>query len=231
MATVNEVTDAAYRKIGIKSPTSTEDTYALEAINNMISQWGGEFLVPYFTKESFTLTAGTSEYTIGSGGDFDTVRPLSIDQAYLRVDTIDYHLKVISGKQEGMVRMKSYEGRPEEVAYLPEYSLGKILFDCEPDDTYTVYFTFRKNFTRFTAITDTISLPDEYFEALTYNLTIRLAEDNSIQLPQSIYEIAGQSKAVISRLFGITRPAPRIPFAELNALTSTYTGSDIHWES
>ncbi|MCK4830393.1 hypothetical protein KA005_82510, partial [bacterium] len=124
MATGQNICDRAYLKIGLKSPTTVESTLAFNALNDMISSWGTRFVVPYRTKESFTMVVGQAEYTVGSGGDFDTVRPMSIRSAYL-VDSDDYTypLAIIADTDYNRIGIKTLDGRPTKSYYINEYSL------------------------------------------------------------------------------------------------------------
>lgn len=213
MAIAQDVIDAAYRKIGLKDPSATERTTALAMLNNMISIWGLHFLLPYVVRESFDLTIGQAEYTVGSGGDFDTVRPLSLSNVYL-VNSDDYSflVNVFGAKDYNRTRNKTLSGRPTKVYFVPEYSLAKLIFNRETDVVYTAHFEFNKNFTELAAVGTTIDLPNEYKEAMIYNLAIRLAEDESITLPQSVIQTAGTSLLTINRHNALSKIPNRIKF-------------------
>jgi hypothetical protein len=213
MANAQNICDRAYQKIGLASPTTAEDTLAFNALNDMISAWGAKFLVPYHTRESFALVVGQAEYTVGSGGNFDTVRPMLIKSAYL-VDSDDYSypLTVVSAIDYNRIGRKTQEGRPTKLYYINEYSLVKLIFNKETDEVYTVYLDFLKNFTAFATIGATIALPSEYIEALIYNLAIKLAEDNSIELPASVSRTAANSLILISRLLAANQLPPKVLF-------------------
>jgi len=212
MATANNLTDTAYRKIGIKSPSDTEDTEALETLNNMIGTWGIEFLFPSVERDSLSLTIGQAEYTVGSGGDFDRVRPIGIIDVYLRnSDGYDYPVKVISGRDYNDIALKTAEGRPTKLYFVPEVTLAKIFFNREPDEAYTAYFEFRQSFTEL-ELTDTITLPNEYKEAIVYNLAVKLAEDPSIDLPASVARTAATTLILISRLIAVNQMPPKSKF-------------------
>lgn len=209
MSTVNEITDAAYLKCGIRSPGITEDAEALEALNNMVGSWSADIVIPVVTRENFDMVIGQAEYTIGSGGNFDTVRPISIANAYLKdSDGYSYSLKLIAAKDYNKIGTKTLEGKPESLYFIPEYPLGKIIFNKEAEEIYTIYFEFVKHLTEFANISATVSLPNEYKEALVYSLAIRLAENNSIELSRTIIEIAQITYSVISRLAVINRMPP-----------------------
>ena len=211
--TANTITDAAYRKCSLLLPTSDEDAYALEALNNMISLWGTEFLVPYLVRESFTLTIGTHDYTIGSGGAFDTVRPMRFNTLHLRdADNYDYPLELMSAQEWADIRYKDNSGRPTRVFYKTEYPLGKVRFNKKPDIAYKVYLCSWKNFTEFANLTTAVTLPDEYKRALVYNLAVELAEDNSMDIPSSVLRTAANSLVLISRLLAANRLPSEVKF-------------------
>lgn len=218
--TVNEITDAAYRKCGIADPTTLQDTNVLIALNNMIGSWGNEFVVPVVTRESLTLTSGTASYTIGSGGDLDTTVPMRIDNAYLTdSDGYSYQMKEMSAKDYNDIGSKTLEGRPYKFYFIPSASLATVIFNKEADATYTVYFEFWKNFTEYSLITANLSLPNQYKEPLVDNLAIRLAEDLTVALPPSVYARAQKGLTLIERWSAITR---RPPLARFDFSGGTY---------
>src|SRR3990170_4964206 len=184
MATAQNIIDAAYNKIGHLNITSGDSDKALVSLNNMLGTWGIDgLLVPYRTSENFPLVVGQSSYTIGSSGNFNTVRPLEIITAYIRdSSSVDYILDPISQKQYAELSNKTADGRPTRFYYDPQYSLGKIYFDTEPASVETLYLISEKAITELATLATTVSLPDFYKESLVFNLAVRLALDKSITI-------------------------------------------------
>lgn len=199
MATASVIIDRAYNKIGIPSPTANQSNDGLLALDSMLQLWGADFLTPSPVRENFNLVSGTAEYTIGDGGDFDTDRPLMLIGAYLRDTTQDYPLEIMDIHQFQQLSSKTTETTPSKVFYIPEYPLGKIIFNCESDDTYTVYFEFIKGFDSVSSLSSTIDVPGYYDDALVYNLAVRLAEDNTMEAPRTVIALAEASRIIISR--------------------------------
>src|SRR3972149_631792 len=201
MATGQDIINLAYGTLGIESGaiTTAQSTTALSTLNNMLGTWGIDgLLVPYRTLEYFSLVAGQSSYTIGASGNFNTVRPLEIFEAYIRDSSgIDYTLNPMSQAQYAWIPNKAADGRPTRFYYDPQYSLGKIYFDSEPDTLATLYFIFEKAITEIATLATTVSLPDFYKEALVYNLAIRLGLDESIDASNDVVAIAATSKNTI----------------------------------
>ena len=203
MATANTITDGAYRLNSILNPSTAQDDSGLEALNNMISSWSAEgLLVPYNTIESFTLAVGKSTYTIGSGGEFDTVRPLRIIDAFIRDSgSDDYPVDVSMTRVEyNAITQKDAEARPTRLYFDPQYPKGKIYFNYEPDTAETLYLTSEKTITEFAALSTTVDLPAFYKEALVYNLAIRLSQELDTQLAQETLGIAIFNKNTIENI-------------------------------
>ncbi len=209
MATANTITDSAYRKVGINDPSTAQDNEALQDLNNMISMWGIDFAVPYVTRESLALSIGDAEYTIGSGGDLNTVRPVSVANCYIKdSENYSYPIRVRSAADYNDISFKTSEGRPVFLYFIPEYPLAKIILDKEPESSYTAYFEFWKQLTEFAALATTFTFPNEFKEAMIYNLAIRLGENNTLEIPQTVLVIATNSYNLISRTVAVNRLPP-----------------------
>lgn len=199
MATAQNITDAAYNKIGFYTISTTRSDKALVSLNNMLSIWSIDgLIVPFRTTENFPLVVGQSSYTIGTGANFATTRPLEILEAYIRDSSnVDHILEQIDQKRYSALINKTVDGRPERFYYDPQYSLGKIYFDSEPSTVETLYIVSEKPLTELATLATTVSLPDFYKEALVFNLAIRLALDERIVLDQNVAAIALMGKAAI----------------------------------
>lgn len=201
--TVQEIINASYNKIGLLVIATTKSDKALVSLNNMISSWSAEgLIVPYRTSESFSLVVGQSSYTIGTGGEFNTVRPLEIISAYIRDSSSSDHpvSTTMTQQQYADIVDKTISTRPGRLYYDPQYALGKIYFESKPDTVETIYLTSEKAITEFASLTAAVVLPDYYKEALVYNLAIRLALDEEIEINQYVTAIAITSKNTIENI-------------------------------
>jgi hypothetical protein len=212
MSTANDLITSAFQKVNVYNATATQLDAGLVSLNNMLSMWGVEFLNYVPTSESFSVTT-TATYTIGSGGTWDTVRPISVEECYL-LDTDGYShpVGIISAKDYSSISSKTFSARPENLYFLPEYPLAKIIFESVPDTTYTAYFIFNKPITELTTLAITVTLPQEYKEAIVYNLAISLGEDWDRKIPQTVIMRAMQTKELLSRLNAINNPPPVATF-------------------
>lgn len=214
--TAGDIITAAFSKIGIASPTAAQTASALISLNTLVSFFGADFMFPFLVRESFALTIGDYDYTIGTGGNFSTVRPIKIESCYLRdAESYDYPMIIFSPRDYARKANKTVTAQPSGLYYVPEFPYGKIYFDAAPERAYTAYFESIKNFTEFALTTTTFAsvlLPDEYKAFFTYNLAISLAEDWDRTVNKTLYAMAGETKAVIERLIASTKPAPVAKF-------------------
>jgi len=216
-STAQRIIKSAFRKCRIKKPEASEVNEAFLTLNDMLGSLGAELLFPYLVRESFDLSAGEEEYTIGSGGDFDTVRPYYIKNAYIREDDEDAILTEIALEDYNDIDSKDQEGQPSGFVYLPEYPLGKILLSCAPTGDFELFIESYKPFTEFTSQATSVTLPPEYMEFLQYNLAVRLAEENDVQVNASVYEMAQATRDRIEDLKFINQKVPgsRFDFGRL----------------
>lgn len=201
--TVQELIEGAFRLCGQKINTATDLANGLTALNQMLNFWGAERLMIYaVTKESLTLAAGTGTYTIGSGGNFNTVRPQKLLDAYIRDSDSNDHWVDISMTQNeyNAIYDKTATGRPEHLYYSPEYILGKIYFDLIPDTAETFILDSWKQITEFASLGATIVLPKEYEKALRFNLAIDLAPEYVVVLDKTVIQQAVLGKAILENI-------------------------------
>jgi len=199
---VSDAVARALRLCGVRNVSDSQRiAEGMNALNLMLKSWGEHMLIP--TKESFTLTVDTYEYTIGDGADFDTTRPMSILSAYIEDSSgYDYEVDVsMSPIDYDKITDKDYSTRPEKLYYAAEFNsqYGKIYFDSAPDTAETFYLTSFKGYTEYTSTSDVLVQPPEYEKAIIYNLAIDLAPEYSVQLMQTVINQAIMLKDEISK--------------------------------
>lgn len=195
--TVRTLIEAAYRLVGNSNPSSIELDNALESLNTLLTHLSIENLNLFaVVTESFSLVVGQSIYTIGSGGDFSTIRPTKIlEGVYIQdSNSIDYPVIPMSRQQYNQIQYKIDTGRPTRIYYEPEFTLGKIRFNYKPEVIETLYIDSWKPLTEFSTLATTVSLPPEYEKVLKYNLAIELAV---LDPPKMIVQLAMGALAAI----------------------------------
>lgn len=173
---------------------SADAADGLEALNDLLGSWSNEANLAFHEKDdSLTLTGATS-YTVGSGGDLDTTRPLRITGAYVRQNGNDYALTIVGNRWWDRVTDKDATGRPEYLYYEAEFPLGVVNLWPVGDSSYTLFFSSWKQLPSFTNLSDTVSLPPGYERAIAYNLALELAPEYERDPRPAVVEIARQAK-------------------------------------
>lgn len=190
-------------------PEAVQYEDALEALNSMLKSWASRGLVTYHVvTEQLSLVAGTSSYTIGTPGAFNTVRPNKVVGGYLRDSSnADSTLEIIARDDYNGIIVKNVSGRPCELYYRPSYPLGIIYFDAEPDQAYTLFLDSLKPLTALSVLDEDINLPTEYEEAIKWNLAVRLAPDYGVPPRADVVALAKSTYDDLS-----IQPVPQADF-------------------
>ena len=205
MATANDIITDALADIGAIDPieplTANEAAHGLRKLNELLESWSNESLAVYqILQENFATVAGTASYTIGSGATWNTTRPLRIESAFLRSNSIDYPLTVLNREEYDWLPLKTTQYQPEYLFYYPAVANGTVTLYGVPDAIYTVFLNSYKQLQSFAALTDVVVLPPGYLRAIKSNLALELAPGYNREPSALLAAIARDSKAAIKRL-------------------------------
>jgi hypothetical protein len=212
--TLLELLTSSLRAIGVKNPgvtlTAEEVDDAKEILNLMLDLWSAEGLMVYAsTRESFSLVNGQEAYTIGTGGNFNTDRPIQILNAYIgESGAADTPVEIIGANQYQGIWLKETPGKPDKLNFLGTMPLGTIYIYPSPDSAYTIYLDSLKPLTDITVLTSTISLPPGYEAALQSNLAVNLAPEYGRDPSQLVLKAAMESKKALMNLNAASRIDP-----------------------
>lgn len=138
--------NSAARKIGVKGRgrnlPADEAFEWLTGLKRMLDSWSVEHLmIPYRTRETFSLTNAQS-YSMGPGGDFDTTRPMAIDEVQI-IDAAGYQYDLTQVPIERWANLftPGTTGRPRFFTYENGYPLATVRFDVIPYDPTVVMWT------------------------------------------------------------------------------------------
>lgn len=204
--TARDLIKGSLRLIGViasgETPSGDQSNDALAALNSMIRSWNIDGLMVFkTTRESFSLTSGQSSRTMGTGGNFNTTRPSKITGLGFMINTVEYPLDIINVEQYAAIPDKTITSSiPLKVYIEGTYPLETLNIWPVPDTSGTmVVYSDKAIVSGDMALTDTISLPNGYEDALKYNLSVRLAPEYGRQLDQMIWEDAKEFKAAVMR--------------------------------
>jgi len=182
-------------------------TDALDAFNAMLDSWSGESLASYANQTfTHTMTANTSSYTIGSGGDIAGTRPDDINQAWIRdSNNLDYEMSIYPQNRWNSLGQKSITSQiPTTMFYDPQFPLGIINIFPTPLQAYGLRFTAIVQQSTFSTMTHSLSAPPGYERAYVLNGALELVSAGfPCQLKDKDYirlmDNASQAKANIKR--------------------------------
>lgn len=204
MTTIRDDIEAAFRIIeelgeGM-SLTAAQAQDALASLIIMIDSWSlRDSLIYTESVESFTLTAGDGEYTIGSGGDFDTARPSTINTARIKDGSFYVQdLEIVGKDRYSEVDDGQSTGMPYLLWYDKNAPLGTIRLYPYPSTSYELQIYSNKPFLASSvALTDTLVLPAGYRRALRFNLAREIAPEYGKTLNPEAAKIARESKRFV----------------------------------
>lgn len=212
-----DIIKGAMRAIGVAAagydPTAEELQDGLTALNSMLQSWQGEGLtVPFRTWSGFTLTAGTAKYLWGSGQAFDATSPVQVLEGAYVTDSnaTDTPVELMDAGEWSRMGAKDVSGRPSRM-YVEYAEPVVVRFDFAPDEAYTFNVPSIQPFTTFSTLTTDDSVPDEYLDALKWNLAVRLAPEYGKDPSVTVAAMARSTKtAVIARAYAHRPPVSTV---------------------
>ncbi len=202
MATGQGLIEDALRDIGVgalgDTPNQEIINYSLRQLNRMLETWSAEVGPQFYSVfESLTWTSGQASQTIGSGGDLNTTRPISITSLQTRKSSLDYTLNQVSLEQYQTTVLKSIStDYPEVFAYQRNFPLGTIYMFPVPASSLSIRITSKKALSDLT-LAGTVALPEGYEEAIQKNLAIRLAPAFGRSVKPELVMVANKAKEAI----------------------------------
>lgn len=205
--TVRDLIKSSLRIIGAiasgETPSADETSDALQTLNGILGSWSNQsLLVPSKAREVFTLTPGTSSYSIGVLGTFNTTRPIKLLSASIIDAGQDFEtpIDILTQQQWAEISNKNLSGQPSAIYPEGTYPLDTINVYPKPAAADQLVIYSMKPLVSFSSANDVITLPAGYDRALKYNLAVELAAEYGKQLPQEVVVIASESKSEIEAL-------------------------------
>lgn len=223
MPSANDIIERAMVKARIIYPGESIPADKLnqvyDELNDMIESWALEKLMLVAdVLEDFTLTSGVSEYTYGSGGDFDSARPIEIkDECFIRSGGVDYPVRLRDLGVYRSITVKSTQGIPRLMAYNPEYPRGKVFLFPTPDSTYSFYIRAAKTLTGFSDKTTSVNFEPGYVRAIITNLAVEISPNFGKKVSKELAFAAQQAKKAIKSANSI--PIKQSSLPDLCSLT------------
>lgn len=204
--TVIDIIKRAYRLIGVYSigetPTADEAVDGQAALNAMLDEWAAEGLMTYAKSlDTINLVANTSVYTLGATGTIVTVRPNEIDQSsYIEYLGVSYPMSIATLDDYNSITLKGTTSTmPFLLWYKEDYPNGTLTVFPTPILPLTLKLWSIKPVSSFNNLTDLVSFPPAYENAITYNLACILAVEFGMPIPNLMVKYAALAKKKIKR--------------------------------
>lgn len=203
-----------------ETPDSGQADDGLIALNDMLDSMSTDRTAIFtITQETFNLVNGQNSYTMGSGGNFNTTRPIKIDNLVVNVNGIAFPVKEIDAQDYSTIANKALtSGIPQYFYYDQAFPLGTIYLYGAPTTGVTISIGKWAQLTQFADLTTQYTFPPGYYRMLRYNLAKEIAPDYGMTLTPEATQIATESYALIRDR---NLPAP-VMKTEVGLITGIY---------
>jgi hypothetical protein len=168
-----------------QTASSDDLSDALSMLTLMMATWQRKRWLTYHLQDVSFTPDGSQSYTIGSGGTINVTRPDRIERAYARQlnpggpYALDYSLQVIDDREDySLIALKSMGALnttpPVAIFYDPDYPLANVYVWPLCDSRWEIHLLVKQPIAQPSVLSDTINLPQEYLEAIMWNLAARL---------------------------------------------------------
>jgi hypothetical protein len=203
-----------------ETPSSSEASDGLISLNDMLSSWDtDETYIFTIDSDVFNLTTGVTTYTIGTGGDFNTDRPVIFDSVVANLNGISYPLKQLNAQDYADIAYKANSTGIPEFYYCDfAFPLATIYLYGAPSSGLTLTIGKTQRLTQFADLTTQYQFPPGYNRLLNYGLAMEIAPDYGMTLTPEAQFIASESKANV-RNRNLPEPVMK---TEVGNLTGVY---------
>lgn len=181
----------------------------LQLLNDMIDLWSTESLMIFtLTGEVFPLQAGKQSYTMGLGGDFNTERPVKIENITITDDVnnptqpLELPIRMLTTEEWASIAIKNISSQlPGNVYDTGDFPLRILNYYYIPQIAIKTTIYSWDALDKIATPNDDLVFPPGYAEALRTNLALRLAPHFPANSPSPItIQLAIESKARLKAL-------------------------------
>lgn len=177
-----------------ETPTADEEQDAYAILNQMIDQWATQPWTTYtITRSTFVMPSATASVTIGVSGTVNQARPERILRAgYINpgssgTGTLEISIPVLLFEDYADIALKAMTNTmPTAIYYNPTSPLGTIYAWPVLTQSVTIVIYVEAPLAQFTDLTTATIFPPGYVDALKYQLSMKLAPEWGMTLPDGI---------------------------------------------
>ena len=200
MSTVRDLLSDALLLLGVQDPSEamSADVAAvcLRRLNAMLNTWSAQSLMVYTSNRVvLPLTIGQAAYTLGTGGDLNTPRPVWFTLASViptaSAPTLEIPVDILDDAQWQDVSIKTISSNfPLQIHPRGDYPMNTIDVWPVPTAACSLVLYPPQQLGSFTSLDTVVSLPAAYEEAITYNFAPRIASIFGAATPPDVARIA-----------------------------------------
>lgn len=160
--------------------TNDETSDCLRVFNDVLEEGSTQSQFVYGqANQTFNTVANQAVYTIGSGGNWSTVRPVRIvEPAYATVSSTTFPYFRITQDEYNLISFKTQAGGGTDTSqyylYVNEFPLGLITLWPVPNAIIPITWSIDRILTAVASAATTISFPPGYAKAFKYKLGVEL---------------------------------------------------------
>jgi hypothetical protein len=184
----NQAITAALRKLVVLpsggTPTTSQINDCSDSLNAIVKAFQADGMPLWkISSQSFTVTSGTSSYTVGPSQTINCPKPLRIIEAfYTPSGATNTPLNVYNRYDFNQLPQgTTYAGLPVNLYYQPLRTTGTIkLWPTPNDSTTSVAFHYQSPYEDMDSSTDDFDFPSEWLMAIIYNLAWAMAPEYGV---------------------------------------------------
>lgn len=184
-----------------ETPKANEANDMLNCLNDLLENWSNETLSVWgSSNQTFSLVPGQATYTIGIGANFNTQRPIDIDDAYCRFGGVDFRIDIMGQEKYNGIGLKAM-AQPivEQLLYVNEYPFGVITVWPVPTQAIPITLTMRRLLAFPVALSDALTGPPGFVKAVKYCLAVESAPEFGVSAAADVVVIAADAKGDFKR--------------------------------
>lgn len=224
MATIREIITGSLRLINVvqvnETPTAADIDISLESLRGMLGGWSADRLSVFLLKQYyFPTVAGQKEYTLGTGGDWNIPRPMSIERATLTYNgqitlnpltglyqlstnnnTLDIPMEGLTDAQYAAIPVKNQQATyPVKYYDNGNFPLRVVSVWPVPTTNQPITLWLWQPLWSPDTLDQELQFPRGYERAIRYNLAVELAAEFGKSVQAEVQTIATTSYGTIKR--------------------------------
>ncbi len=180
-----------------ETPSSSEASDGLIALNDFIESMNLKNSFMYTVdSETFNLVSGQASYTIGTSGNFNTVRPIQINSIVVNQGDSAFSLTPLTEQDYAAISNKTIASGIPEYFYIDnDFPLSTLYLFGAPTSGLTITIGKLEAVNQFADLTTQYTFPPGYNRLFRFGLAKEIAGEYGLSLSLENKEIANKAIA------------------------------------